>query len=193
MRFFSCLGALFLILLPPAVGGGAAWGQQNGLYAVSKGSVTFESEAPKELISARSEALTGLVDAEKKTFIFRIPINSFQGFNSPLQREHFNENYMESRVFPEASFSGKIMEAVPVGVPGTYPVRAKGRLTVHGLSVERLIPVTVEVQNAQRWVVTADFKVPLVDHQIKIPRVVYEKLASEIKVHIDAALDLRKR
>lgn len=85
------------------------------------------------------------------------------------------------------------MEAVPVGVPGTYPVRAKGRLTVHGLSVERLIPVTVEVQNAQRWVVTADFKVPLVDHQIKIPRVVYEKLASEIKVHIDAALDLRKR
>lgn len=170
----------------------AARAQQVDIYAVSKGSISFTSEAPKELISARSEDLAGVVNIDKKTFSFRIPISSFRGFNSPLQQEHFNENYMESRQFPEAAFSGKIMESVSFTVPGTYTARAKGRLTVHGFSAERLIPVTIEVKDPQRCRVTADFTVPLADHNIKVPRVVYEKLASEIKVHVDATLEPRK-
>lgn len=170
----------------------AARAQQVDIYAVSKGSISFTSEAPKELISARSEDLAGVVNIEKKTFSFRIPISSFRGFNSPLQQEHFNENYMESRQFPEAAFSGKIMESVSFTVPGTYKARAKGRLTVHGFSAERLIPVTIEVKDQHRCRVTADFTVPLSDHNIKVPRVVYEKLASEIKVHVDATLEPRK-
>ena len=39
---------------------------------------------------------------------FRIPI---LGFNFPngLMQEHFNENYMESDIYPNASFKGKLM------------------------------------------------------------------------------------
>jgi hypothetical protein len=53
-------------------------------------------------------------------------MRSFQGFNSPLQKEHFNENYVESDKFPEASFKGKIIEDQDLTVDGTYELRAKG-------------------------------------------------------------------
>ncbi len=41
-----------------------------------------------------------------------LKVNSFKGFNSALQKEHFNENYMESENFPYASFEGKIIEDI---------------------------------------------------------------------------------
>ncbi len=181
-------GAVFLLLvcLP-------SWcaAQQRRLLAVTKGAIDFSSEAPKELISAVSRELTGLIDPQRQTFSFRIPINSFKGFNSPLQREHFNENYLESRSFPEAVFSGKIMEAVDINEPGTYKVRGKGRLTVHGVAVERLVPVTLTVAPDGRVSLESLFTVPLSEHAIKIPRVVYEKLSPEIKVHVVASLEAR--
>ena len=52
-------------------------------------------------------------------------MRSFQGFNSPLQKEHFNENYVESDKFPDASFKGKVIEDVDLSKDGTYEVRAK--------------------------------------------------------------------
>src|ERR1043165_8743752 len=110
-----------------------ALAQQTQLFQVSRGVVRFHSDAPQELIRAASEELKGVIDVRKRTFAFRIPITSFQGFNSPLQREHFNENYMESVRFPEAAFLGKIIEDVDLTKNGAYLVRAKGRLLVHGL------------------------------------------------------------
>ncbi len=53
-------------------------------------------------------------------------MESFQGFNSTLQREHFNENYIESDKYPEARFSGKVIEDIDFSKDGTYIIRAKG-------------------------------------------------------------------
>lgn len=166
--------------------------QERKLLAVKKGSIDFSSEAPKELISAISHELSGLIDPQRQTFAFRIPMSSFQGFNSPLQREHFNENYMESRNFPDAVFTGKIIEAADLSAPGTYQLRGKGKLTVHGISIERLIPVTLTVAADRSIVLDSRFTVALEEHSIKIPRVVYEKLSPEIKVHVAASLEPRR-
>ncbi len=160
--------------------------QTSDLYEVREGTLEFSSNAPKELIHARSVALRGLLDAEKQTFAFRIFINTFEGFNSPLQREHFNENYMESRLYPEATFSGKILDAVDLRRDGTYPVRAKGTLKVHGLAVERIVPGRIVVRGGQVSI-ESDFIVSLPDHRIKIPRVVFHKLSPDIQVTVRAA------
>lgn len=161
--------------------------QSSVLYEVKTGKIEFYSEAPKELISATSNKLRGLFDLKKRTFAFKIPVSSFQGFNNPLQREHFNENYMESNKFPEASFSGKIIEEVDLSKAGTYSVRAKGKLVVHGITTERLIMATVVVKN-NKLTINSNFTVKLVDHGIKIPRVVFEKLSPEINVSVNADL-----
>jgi hypothetical protein len=157
------------------------------ILVVESGSVSFFSKAPKELIEARSADLKGGVDATKGTFFFKVGIASFKGFNSPLQQQHFNENYMESSAHPHATYNGKIIDALDLSKEGTYPVRTKGKFTVHGVTVERIVPATVTVKGGKATL-RSEFTVPLIDHRIKIPRVVYDKLAPEIAVTVAAIL-----
>src|ERR1043166_9418670 len=101
------------------------------VYQTIKGRIDFRSDAPFEIIRASSNELLGLLDISKKNFAFKVGIRSFQGFNSPLQKEHFNENYLQSDEYPDASFNGKIIEDADLAVDGNYQVRAKGILTIH--------------------------------------------------------------
>jgi YceI-like domain len=151
------------------------------------GKISFRSDAPLELIKASSEEMRGKLDIGRKLFAFTAKITSFKGFNSPLQKEHFNENYMESQIYPEASFAGKIIEDIDLTQDGTYIVRAKGNLTIHGVVQERIIKTELNVKNGNISM-KANFTVLLSDHNIAIPKVVHEKLASEIKVEVKADL-----
>jgi polyisoprenoid-binding protein YceI len=155
------------------------------LYSVNSGTITFRSDAPLELIKASSNQLKGIFNAEKKQFAFTLNVNTFKGFNSPLQQEHFNENYLESNKFPRASFDGKIIEDVDLKKNGFYNVRAKGNLTVHGVVQERIIKCELSVKN-NIVSIKSNFTVLLADHNITIPKVVHEKLASEIKIEVKA-------
>lgn len=163
---------------------------QTGIYSEENGVISFRSEAPLELIRASSNQLIGFLDNNKKTFSFKISMRSFQGFNSPLQKEHFNENYVESDKFPDASFKGKIIEDVDLSKDGTYEVRAKGDLVIHGIKRERIIKSTVTVKN-NIINVNSNFTVLLSDHNIPIPIVVYKKLANEIKVEAKITFEPR--
>ena len=189
MQEKKCFQLLFLffcwILLPSN-----SFAQQN-IFEVNTGKIEFHSTAPKELISASSSKVRGVVDIARRTFAFRVDMASFQGFNSPLQREHFNENYMETQQYPDATFNGKIIEEADFRKDGIYIVRAKGRLIVHGMVQERIIKATVKVKG-NNILLDADFPVELADHNIKIPRIVYDKLAPEINVIIHAGLLPRK-
>lgn len=178
MRFVCSLLILMALCL-------AAHAQ--GVYELEKGKISFHSDAPQELISASSDHVKGAVDVRNKSFAFKISMVSFMGFNSPLQREHFNENYMESSLFPDASFSGKIIEDLDFSKDGVYTVRAKGKLVIHGIAKERIIKTQVSVKSGIMHI-ESDFVVPLADHNIKVPRVVSEKLASDISVSIKATL-----
>lgn len=157
------------------------------VYKVTKGSIAFRSDAPLELIKASSNELAGLFDANAKKFAFRVKMSSFEGFNSALQKEHFNENYMESNQYPYASFEGKVIEDIDYSTPGTYNIRAKGNFTVHGVVQERIIKADVVIKE-KTMTIKSNFSVLLTDHNITIPKVVHEKLASEIKVEVKADL-----
>lgn len=156
------------------------------LYEVNEGTVHFRSDAPLELIEASSTALRGLIDTEERTFAFSIPISSFEGFNSPLQQVHFNENYMESKKYPNATFSGKIIENINFVKDGYYTVRAKGQLNVHGVERERIIRSELQVEKGI-ITVRSDFTVLLAEHDISIPKIVHQKIAEKIAVEIRAA------
>src|SRR5687767_1473348 len=100
--------------------------EPTNIFNISKGHIGFKSDAALELIKAASEDLKGLIESEKKQFTFIVRIKTFKGFNSPLQREHFNENYLESGKYPDATFTGKIIEDVDFTKNNTFTVRAKG-------------------------------------------------------------------
>lgn len=160
------------------------------VYRVTESLTTFHSKAKLELIKASSSKMQGAIDANKRTFAFSIDLVSFEGFNSPLQKEHFNENYMESRKYPRATFSGRIIEEDDFTKDGTYNIRAKGKFSVHGVEQERIIQADVQVKNGVLRL-KSQFTVHLADHDIKIPRIVHEKLAAEILVDIDATLSAK--
>lgn len=154
---------------------------QSNILVSTNGKVKFASEAPLELIEANTDKLKGAIDQSKNTFAFSVEIKSLKGFNSDLQREHFHENYLETEKFPTATFSGKFIEQIDYTSNGTYTIRAKGILSIHGMQKERIIKGTVTI-NKGSIRIDADFTVRLEDHDIKVPKIVYAKIAEEIKV-----------
>ncbi|RMG55439.1 MAG: YceI family protein [Bacteroidetes bacterium] len=161
--------------------------QDQVVFYTDQGTIAFASDAPLELIEARSRQMQGLINPAEGTFAFAVPINTFEGFNSPLQQEHFNENYLESETYPRATFRGKIIESVDFAQPGTRAVRAKGILTVHGVEQERIIGARLTMtEDVCR--IEASFQVLLQDHRISIPKVVKQKIAEEITVDVQAEL-----
>lgn len=73
-----------------------AYSNSGSIYKITEGTITFVSEASFETVTAKSEKLNGLLDTTTQEFAFYVANNSFEGFNSLLQREHFNESYVES-------------------------------------------------------------------------------------------------
>ncbi len=156
---------------------------QQTIYKSSKSKVEFVSEAPLEIIRATSEELKGVLDPAKRTFAFTIPVESFKGFNSPLQREHFNENYMEVKKFPLSKFQGKIIEQIDFAKEGEYSIRAKGSFEIHGIEQERIIKLKLKIA---KGILTASgaFTVLLSEHNINVPKVVNQKIEEEIKITV---------
>ncbi|MDN5201371.1 YceI family protein [Fulvivirgaceae bacterium BMA10] len=164
--------------------------QERDVLISTKGTAKFRSEAPLELIQASSDQLRGAIDLNDHTFAFRLQINSFDGFNSQLQKEHFRENYMETSRFPEAIFAGKIIEKIQFTENGKHQVRAKGFLDIHGIKQERIIKCSIEIEG-NRILVKSDFSVFLKDHNIDIPKIVYQKIAEEILVGVEAQFEMQ--
>ena len=165
--------------------GGNALAQAK--YTVQKSDMNFTSNAELELIKASSTETQGIIDPATNQFAFSVPIQSFKGFNSDLQRQHFNDNYMESSKFAKASFTGKIIEQINYSRDSVYTVRAKGELDIHGQKQTRIIKAKLTVRKSDIQIET-DFNVPLTDHNISIPRIVSQKIATEIDVKFRATL-----
>jgi YceI-like domain len=180
MRSFGSLFSVFLIVF-------ALPSMAQEKFEVDKGEISFTSNAQLEMIKATSKELKGIIDPATNQFAFRVNVRSFLGFNSSLQREHFNESYLESEKVPTASFSGKIIEKIDFASDGVYDVRAKGDLDIHGQKQTRIIKSKLTIKNGTLSI-EAYFIVPLSDHNISIPRIVNQKIATEIEVSIKAIM-----
>ena len=157
------------------------------VFTSQNGKIKFVSEAPLELIKAESNKLVSVIDVNKRSFAFSVLVETFEGFNSPLQKEHFRENYMETTKFKSATFKGKIIEEVDLTKEGIYAVRAKGMLDIHGVSKEKIIKGKITVRNGSVEL-EAEFDVPLDEQNIKVPKVVNQKIAQTIRVSVKGTL-----
>lgn len=184
----SCVWLNFLVLYSPAQKSATHFQPvQAGVYTCNNGKILLLSEAPLEVIKAGSNKLQGILKTTDQQFAWSVDVKSLHGFNSPLQQEHFNENYLESEKYPKAEYSGKIIEKVDFQTDGVYNVRAKGKFTVHGVTQERIVKTRLEIKGG-KIKVHSEFTVLLAEHNITIPRIVYQKIANEVSVTVDADL-----
>jgi len=178
MRIFFC-GLLLLGVIVKS--------EAQKKFTSDNGQIKFASKAQLEMIQANSNKLQGILDPTTNKFAFLVNVQSFQGFNSELQRKHFNENYMESEKFTQAKFSGKIIEQIDYTQDNTFDVRAKGELEIHGQKQTRIIKGKITIKGNQ-VIIETNFMVPLSDHSISIPKIVSQKIATEIEVDINTTL-----
>jgi hypothetical protein len=175
------IALLFLALLGSLQSASA---QERDLVRVNRATVRFTSEAPLETITAACAEVKALLDRNDRNFAVQVSVVGFEGFNAPLQREHFQENYMVAKQWPMATFTGRVIEALDLRMVGTHAVRAKGELIIRGAAKERIIPCTIEV-GPDGVRVRSTFEVPVDDHGIRIPRVVQQKVSAVIRVEVD--------
>lgn len=154
-------------------------------YKTSNGKVSFFSSAPVEDIKADNNKVSGIFDAQTGNLAFLVPINGFS-FEKALMQEHFNEKFLESHKYPEATFEGKLT-GYNIAKAGTQIARANGDLTIHGLTVKSDIPGTIRFQDNQVFM-EAKFLIKLEDHEIQIPKVLFYNIAEEIEVTVNFVL-----
>ena len=153
---------------------------QNNLFSTKKSEFSFFSKAPLEDIAAKNSNATSILNIANNELVVIVPISKFV-FRNKLMQQHFNENYMESEKYPHATFKGKINEAIDFSKPGIYDVSATGILNIHGINRERTITGKLTVADKQ-LLLDSSFDVLLKDHNIEIPRLVFNKIAEKIAV-----------
>lgn len=163
----------------------------QGFYHTSNGRVKFESKSAAENITATSNELRGIIDSRKNTFRFSVALTSFHGFNSSLQKQHYDENYVESALYPDAVFEGKIIEDVDYSRTGIANVRAKGKFSLHGISLIKLIPAKITISNNKQLIIQSNFILSLSDYNIKVPRIVHNKVAKDIQISLTASMNFK--
>jgi polyisoprenoid-binding protein YceI len=103
-------------------------------------------------------------------------------------KDHFNdEDYMDSKKYPTAEFKGKITDisVIDFTKKGTYNVQIEGALTIHGVTKTMSTPASITVNEGQINGI-ATFPVRLEDHNIKVPKIVFKKIAEVIEVTVNS-------
>lgn len=150
------------------------------LFTTSTGQVSFFSKTPMEDIDATNKSVSSIINTATNEVAVQMRITNFV-FPNKLMQEHFNENYLESEKFPSATFKGKIKESVNLTVAGTYPITASGSATIHGVTRPIDLRGTI-VSTGSTLALTCQFEVKLIDYNVKIPKIVFAKIAEVIKV-----------
>lgn len=163
--------------------------QAQGRYFTKTGRISFTSHAPLEDIEAVNKTASAVLDAKTGQLQFAVLMKGFE-FKKALMQEHFNENYMESHKYPKAEFRGSIVNNADVNYTkdGTYQARARGQLSLHGVTRDIDVPATLLVQGG-KVEGRATFPVRVADYNITIPSLVKDKISNTVNVTVQVRLE----
>ena len=153
------------------------------------GYVRFFSETKVENIEAINEQMSSIIKVASGEFAFLVPIKGFV-FEKALMQEHFNENYMESGQYPNAKFTGKIvnLDSVNFEEDGEYQTTMKGKMEIHGVTKPFEEKVTLTVKDG-KVSLNSKFTVKPSDYDIEIPAGKRDNISETIEVTVKASYD----
>lgn len=166
--------------------GQAAWSQK---YITKNGYIRFHSETPIETIEAHNRQVNCALDAATGDLVFQVLMKSFE-FEKALMQEHFNENYVESDKYPNATFKGRIVDFsnLELSEGGEHEVKVEGDLTIHGVTRKISETGTLSMDDGKLYA-KSKFQVKPADYDIKIPRAVVNNIAESIDVYVDMKME----
>ena len=167
------------------------WSHGQQRYESKSGFVSFFSSAPLEDIFAQNNKVKSLLDLSGKEVAFIVSIVDFE-FEKSLMKTHFNDKYLESEIYPRATFSGKIITDKNLNSNGEYEVFAEGIIEIHGIKKPLRVPGKIIVSK-EAVDLNSEFILKPADFKIKIPKMVIKNIAEEILVKVQLSYVMSKK
>jgi polyisoprenoid-binding protein YceI len=179
------------------LGSAAAIAQEYHVALSSENSVRFISRAPLEEFEGVTDRIDGYVlldqaglggsnGGDDTEFYFEVDLASLDT-GIGLRNRHMRNNYLEVEQYPYATFGGRI-ESVASSDGGRFNIIAAGTVAIHGTERQLRLPCDI-VENGEGYRASCSFQILLSDFDIKIPRIMFLKLADEIRIELDFAVE----
>lgn len=164
-------------------------GLQAQKVSTRAGYIKFFSDAAVEDIEAENKQVSSILNLENGQFAFLVPIKAFQ-FEKALMQEHFNENYLESGQYPNASFKGSIEDYAKIDLSkdGVHNLVFAGKMTLHGVEKSIKEKVLVEVKGGKLGL-SSSFKLLASDYEVKIPSSKQDNISNELAITVKMQYD----
>ena len=161
-------------------------------FYTDKGVTKFDgSKAAFEPIKATNNNTVSIIDSKTGQIAAVILISKFE-FRLGLMQEHFNENYLESNVYPKSTFEGKIKDFNVLNLTETVMTHEiTGNLTIKGMA--KKIKTIAEISKLDNQIkIKSNFSVFLSDFGIKVPKIVFKKIDEEVKISLNFIYDKKQ-
>lgn len=142
-----------------------------------QGMISFFSYTTVENIEAKNNQVLSIVDFSNNEIAISMLMNAFV-FKKTLMHEHFNESYIESDLYPKATFQGNIID-FDSSQKGSQTRMIKGTLNIRNIAKEFEIKTNITNTNGT-YVITGDFDIIVKDFNINIPEIVAPNIAKTI-------------
>jgi hypothetical protein len=144
-----------------------------------QGKVSFFSYTSVENIKAQNNLVLSIIDLEDSKIAISMLMNAFV-FEKALMREHFNESYVETDIYPKATFEGELL-AFESNLEGEQVRMVKGIFTMRGVSEELEIKTKIEKQG-NLIILSGTFETLVESYDINIPPLLAGNIAKTISV-----------
>ncbi|MFC4218924.1 YceI family protein [Flagellimonas marina] len=144
-----------------------------------QGQVSFFSYTSVENIKAQNNQVSSIIDLTNSKIAVSMLMSAFV-FEKALMREHFNESYIETDIYPKATFEGEILDFVPNADEPQVRI-IKGVFTMHGVSEQLEIKTKIEPKG-DYLILSGSFETLVESYNINIPPLLAGNIAKTITV-----------
>jgi hypothetical protein len=152
---------------------------QTNEFIERMGQVTFFSYTSVENIQATNNQTLSLFNPESQEIAVSILMRAFV-FKKSLMHEHFNESYIESDLYPKATFNGKII-GLDLSETGPQTRIIKGDFTLKNVTKPIDLKATITKTN-KGYTITGTLEVMIDDYNIKVPPLLSPNISKKIEV-----------
>jgi len=151
---------------------------QSNEFIEREGDITFFSYTSVENIKAENTKTLSIFNAKTGDIAVRILMRAFV-FEKSLMHEHFNESYIESDLYPEATFEGKIdnfdidSASQTKIIKGTFMLR----------NIKKPLEFKARITKTEHsYNIKGDLEVLINDYDIKVPALLSPNISKKIEV-----------
>lgn len=150
---------------------------QAQVLTFDHGEVEFYTSSILSDIEATSEDIAVSLDVASRQVDITIPIASFE-FEYEMMQDHFNEEYMESDKYPNATFQGVISQDIS-DLSDEMEVDVSGTLNIHGVEKQTNFKAKLAKKDGFT-VVRCKFTIVFKDFNVDEPSILTKSVAKDV-------------